>query len=258
MLSIAADFKISMNRVISYVDLSVATFDLAKASLARFRSAHAIAVAARDVHAKARTMPLGISLACEGAYLSACAQFEQGVRDLIDEAAIQTVGKTGTFALLPTKMQEEHTNGCGRILQNLTQDKYRHLSAAGIVAALHGCVVTGATPAALIVEAFSSNERNFKPQIVSEHVGRLGVKQVWTLLSQQPALQTHFGTASPTDAARFARERLERIMDKRNTIIHRAKGFAAPSEADTRECAMFFTGLTEALAHVLVDYVASL
>ena len=97
-----------------------------------------------------------------------------------------------------------------------------------------------------------------KHRIVSEHVGRLGVKQVWTLLSQQPALQTHFGTASPTDAARFARERLERIMDKRNTIIHRAKGFAAPSEADTRECAMFFTGLTEALAHVLVDYVASL
>jgi len=85
----------------SYVDLSVATFDLAKASLSRFRSTHAIAVAAKDVHAKARAMPLGISLACEGAYLSACAQFEQGVRDLIDEAAIQAVGRKGTFALLP-------------------------------------------------------------------------------------------------------------------------------------------------------------
>jgi hypothetical protein len=203
-------------------------------------------------------MSLGVSLACEGAYLSACAQFEQCVRDLIDEAAIQAVGKKGTFTLLPSKMQEEHTNGCGRILHNLAQDKYKHLSAAGIVAALHGCVVTGAAPAALIVEAFSSNERNFKPQIVSEHVGKLGVRRVWKLLGQKPCLQTNFGTTSPTDAERFAQERLERIMDKRNTIIHRAKGFAAPSDAETKECATFFGALTEALAHVLVDYVASL
>lgn len=255
MLSIAADFKISMDRVISYVDLSVATFDLAKASLARFRSTHDIAVSVRDVHAKARAMPLGVSLACQGAYLIACAQFEQGVRDLIDETATQAASKTGTFVLLPIKMQKEHTNGCGRILQNLNQDKYRHLSAAGIVAALHGCVVAGVTPAALIVEAFSSNERNFKPQIIAEHVNRLGVKNVWELLGPQPSLQTHFGTASPKDVERFARERLERIMDKRNTTIHRSKGFAAPSESETRECTMFFTALIDALAHVLADYI---
>lgn len=258
MLTIATTFKVSMDRVIGFVDLSVATFDLAKPSLSRFRSSHLVAVAARDVYAKARANPLGLSLACEGAYLSACAQFEQGVRDLIEEAAIQAAAKKGTFALLPAEMQENHTDGCGNILQNLTQDKFKHLTAAGIVSALHGCVVSGAAPISLVVEAFSSNERNFKPQIISEHVKRLGLKKVWNLLGLQPCLQAHFKTASPADAEKFARERLERIMDKRNTIIHRGKGFAAPSNDEVRECATFFTALIEALARVLIDYVASL
>ncbi|HUY90482.1 MAG TPA: HEPN domain-containing protein, partial [Pirellulales bacterium] len=212
----------------------------------------------RDVYARARAIPLGLSLACEGAYLSACAQFEQGVRDLIEEAAMKAAAKKGTFALLPPEMQNCHTNGCGNILQNLAQDKFGHLTAAGIVSALHGCVVTGAPPISLNVEAFSSNERNFKPQIISEHVKRLGVKKVWSLIRLQPSLQSHFGTASSDDAEKFARERLERIMDKRNTIIHRGKGFAAPSDDEVRECARFFTVLIESLAHVLVDYIATL
>jgi len=258
MLTIATTFQSNMDRVIDFVDLSLATFDLAKPSLSRFRSTHPVAVAARDVYAKVRAIPLGLSLACEGAYLSACAQFEQAVRDLIEEAAIQAAAKKGTFALLPAEMQAFHTNGCGNILQNLTQDKFKHLTAAGIVGALHGCVVTGAAPLSLVVEAFSSNERNFKPHIISEHVKRLGVKKVWNLLALQPVLQGHFGTASPADAEKFARERLERIMDKRNTIIHRGKGFAAPSDAEVRECANYFKALAEALARVLVDYIASL
>lgn len=258
MLAVATLFKTSMDRILAFVELSVATFDLAKVSVSRFRSSHAIAASVKDVHSKARAIPLGLSLACEGAYLSACAQFEQCVRDLIDETAIQSVAKKGTFALLPGRMQEEHTNGCGRILQNLYQDKYSHLNVAGVVAALHGCVVTGASPAALIVEAFSSNERNFKPNVVSEHLGKLGVSKVWELLGLQPCLKAHFGTTSATDAARFARERLERIMDTRNTIIHRGRGFVAPSDSETKECATYFVALSEALARVLVDYVASI
>jgi hypothetical protein len=257
-LTISADFKNGMDRITGFVDLSVATFDLAKASLSRFRSTQAIAVGARQVHAKARAIPLGLSLACEGAYLSASAQFEQTVRDLIDESAIQAIAKKGTFALLPLKMQAEHTNGCGRILQNLESDKYKHLSVHGIVAALHGCVVTSTAPAPLVVEAFSSNERNFKPNIISEHVGKLGVTNVWRRLGLQPSLQAHFGTTSDTDADRFARERLERIMDKRNAIMHRGRAFVAPSAAETKECVAFFTALTEALARILVDYVANL
>ena len=260
MLTIAATFKNNMDRVIGYVDLSVATFDLAKPSLSRFRSSHLVAVAARDVYAKARAIPLGLSMACEGSYLSACAQFEEGVRDMIEEAAIRAAAKKGTFALLPAEMQECHTDGCGNILQNLTQDKFKHLTAAGIVSALHGCVVAGAAPISLVVEAFSSNERNFKPQIISEHVKRLGLKKVWNLLGLQPCLQAHFGTTvSPADAEKFARERLERIMDKEKHDHAPWQWFRRSKRCcEVRECATYFTALIEALARVLVDYVASL
>lgn len=257
-MTIATTFASDMNRVLAFLELSVSTFDLAKVNLSRFRSVHPLAVAARDVHAKARAIPVGLSLACEGAFLSACAQFEQGVRDLIEEAATQAVGKKARFSLLPARMQDEHIDGCGKILQNITQDKFKHLTAAGVVASLNGCLCGGAGPYSLVVEAFSSNERNFKPNIISEHVGKLGLKGLWGLLSNEACLQAHFGSTSPIDTERFARERLERIMDKRNTIIHRGRGFAAPSEAEVKECCSFFSATIEALARVLIAYVASL
>jgi len=257
-LLIAANLKANMDRVIGCVELGVATFDLARISLNRFRSKQAIAAAVKDIHSRVRANPLGLSLVCEGAYLSACAQFEQCIRDLIEETAIKAVGKKGSYALLPDKMQDEHTCGCGRILQNLSQDKYKHLTDVRIVDVLHKCVVTGSTPPNLIVEAFSSNERNFKPKIISEHFKKLGVENIWGSLGKQKCLQAIFNTASATGAEKYSKERLERIMDKRNTIIHRGTGFVAPSVGETKECATFFIAISEALAHLLVAYVASL
>ncbi len=258
MITIAKTFQGSMDRVISFVDLNLATFNLAKPTLSRFRSSHPVAIAAKDVYKKARAIPLGLSIACEGAYLSACAQYEQAVRDLIEETAIQAAAKKTAFAMLPPEMQECHTNGCGVILQNLAQDKFKHLTAAGIVGTLHGCVVARSVPLSLVVEAFSSNERNFKPQIVSEHAKRLGVKNVWKLIAVQPGISAHFGTASAADTEKFARERLERIMDMRNAIIHRGRGFVAPSDTEVRECANFFKALIQALAVVLDNYITRL
>ncbi len=258
MLAIAENCKTSLNRVIDYVDLSVATFDLARNSLTRFRSAHAVAVGAKNIHAKARALPLGLSLACEGAYLSACAQFEQGVRDLIEEAAIQALAAKGSFSNLPSEMQKEHTKGCGNILRQLHLDKFTHLTESRIIAVLHGCVVEAPASPSLIVEVFSSNDRNFKPDVLKEHVKRLGVNDLWNKLGQQQSIQAHFSTTSSTDATRFARERLERIMDNRNVIVHRGRGFAPPSDAETKECANYCSALLEGLAHVLTSYVSSL
>jgi RiboL-PSP-HEPN len=256
MNSIVANFRIGIQKIEAFVDLNVATFDLAKTNPSRFRSRHATADAAKNVHAKARAIPLGVSLACEGAYLSACAQFEKGVRDLIEEAALQMVGKKGSFALLPQKMQDEHTNGCAKILHTIKMDKHRHLTAHRIVSALHGCLVSNAPPTALIVEAFSSNANNFRPDVVADHVGKLGVSKVWDLLGSELCLQAHFNSTSPTDTIKFSRERLHRIMDKRNHMIHRGSSFAAPSVSETTECTSFFRSLIEALGHVLIDHVA--
>jgi len=257
-MSITTDFSAAMDRIVTFIELNVAAFDLAKPELTKLRSNHAVAVAAKEVHHKARAIPMGLSLACEGAYLSACAQFEQCVRDLIEEAALQTAAKLATFAQLPRQMQEEHTNGCAKILQNLTQDRYQHLSHSTIVSALYACMVSGANPMSLIVEAFSSNDRNFKPEIVSQHVNRLGISKVWKLMGQEPSLQAFFSGALPTDTQRYAYAKLEGIMDARNAIIHRGKTFAAPTDSEAKECAKFFAALTNALSGVLHTHVASL
>lgn len=258
MLSIASAFKADVARIEAFVELSESTFDLARVSISGLAGTHPIYASVINVHTKARAIPAGLSLACEGAYLSICAQYEQCVRDLVEATAIDAVTKKGQFALLPQKMREAHLQGCGMILQKLKRDKYKHLSASAIASALHGCVVASASPATLVVEAFSSNERNFKPDTVTEHFGKLGISDLWKLLGQQACLQSHFRTASPADATKFAMERLERIIDTRNGLSHRARGVASPSPSDVGECASFVVALSEALANVLDSYVASL
>lgn len=256
MLTISADFARQINQALAFLDLVVSAFDLAKVNKSRFQSKHGLGKAALDIYAKARAIPTGMSLACEGIFLSVCAQFEQVIRELIEEAAMQVASKKGAFSLLPAKMQEEHTVGCGVILEN-RYDKFGHLSQSAVAASLHGCLVSPTGTCSLVVEAFSNNERNFKSRIVAEQVGKLGVISLWPSLSQQTCLQAHFGSASADDTRKFACERLDRIMDKRNVIIHRGVGFAAPSDAEVRECANFFIALAEALGRVLANYVST-
>lgn len=255
MFSISNSFKSEMDKLIIFVDLCLETFDLAKTNIANYVPYRPIEYAALSVHGKARLIPFGLSIACEGAFLSACAQFEQAVRDLIEETANQVACKKGLFSSLPIKMQEEHTLGCGGILQNLSQDKFKHLTENNIVNSLYRCLVAPISPAPLIVESYSSNERNFKPSIISEHIKRLGLNKVWEQLSKENSLQSHFNSNSEVDTEKFSRERLDRIMDKRNTIIHRGKGFAAPSYSEVKECVDFFTALVLDLGSVLEDYV---
>ena len=261
MLAIAARFSADMSKLKLYMDLLVATFDLAKGNQATFKSKHELAKAARNVHVRARALSLvGLALACEGTYLSACAQFEQLIRDMIEEAAQQTSARIPAFLSLPPKMQEAHTRGCANILGHIEQDKFGHLTAESVVDKLHSCLIRSGAGSAydLLVDAFSNNERNFRPDILAQHLKSLGVIKAWEVLSDQAPLQLHFGNVSATDTKRFAMERLERIMDKRNMIIHRNKGFAAPSTHDVIECADYFVAISDALANVLIKHITSL
>ena len=257
-MSIAARFRSDMDKIVLFVDLIETTFDLARNSLDRFRSRHPVALAAKGVHAKARAVHGGLPLASEGVFLSACAQFEQCIRDIIEEAASHAINRMARFDMLPQNMQKEHLNGCAKILQHLGQDKYKYLTSEGIVTSLHSCLPASSGSPKLVLEAFSSNEKNFKPNIIAEHMKRLGVEQVWERIGQQTCLQKHLGLSNPQDCTRISKESLERIMDQRNYTIHRSRSYSAPSTTQVREHASYFAVLTEAIAGVLVSHIASL
>ena len=257
--AIATKFSTDMRGLKDYISLVVATFDLAKTDKRRLRSKHVLARAALDLHARARSLTLGLSLACEGTYLIACAQFEQLVRDMLEEAANQASSKKTAFLDLPPKMREAHTKGCAAILSKITQDKFRHLSESSVAVSLHSCLVGSPSGSAynLLVEAFSNNENNFKPEVVADHFKKLGVSDPWESLSGQSYLQNYFKFTS-ADTKRASKERLERIMDQRNIIMHRNKSVERLGVPEVIECAEFFDALSQSMAEVLSKYVLSI
>lgn len=259
MLSIAAKFSREMDNIIKFIELNESSFALAKSDLKKFHSKHAIATSARVVHANARAIPLGIGLACEGAYLTGCARYEEALRNLIEEAVVQLQSRVLIYENLSEKMKDAHQNGCAEIIQNIKHDKFKHLSPLAIVTNLMLCLKStkaSKAPYMLIVEAFSSNERNFKPKIIAEHFTRLGLKSLWPEIGKDAQLKTFLKTSTDEDTRNIAEAQLESIMDKRNLIMHRGRGLATPSTTEVIDGVRFLVELIGVLARLLDSYVA--
>jgi hypothetical protein len=259
MRTVASAFAVEMRRISDYIDLVVAVFGMAKLPLTPLRCKKGLAGAIADSHTKARFLRLGDSLAFEGAYLTACALFEEAVRDVIDLCASLIVGKKASYADLPEKMKKAHLEGCVGILRSPKDRKFIHLPAPVVIARLATCYCSPPPPAySVITEVFSSHTSNFRSEVLGETIGKVGVDELWKKLGREPILQAFWLTAIANDATRFSTAKLDSIMTQRNLTIHRGTGFAAPTDVEVKECANFFAALIDALANVLDAYVAGL
>lgn len=259
MLTIAAQFGRDMDQIVAFVDLTRSTQDLAKQDPRAFRSTHPLATAARDVHQKARRLTLPTVVAYDGAFLGACAQFELCVRRLIEGFLVQATTKLPDYSHLPQAIREWHPRGCANILVRLKSDKFKHLTADDIVKALASCFNSSPTsPYRLQPEAFSDNDRNFKPAVIEEQFDHIGVKDIWQKLSRQPDLRTFLGTHSEASTMQYGKIRLSEMMDRRNDIIHRGASYYTPGESEVTQCALYFKALISSLASVMNAYLASL
>lgn len=195
--------------------------------------------------------------------MTACAEFELAVRSLVEKFVSDISLRKPRFVDLPHDMKSWHPNGCAKIIEELSaknpSDKFAHLTIDRLVDDLFSCLPASGRPVySLRPEAFSDNERNFRDQMLSEVVGRIGLKGLWTKLSQQPQLQAYHGTTNAGDVDRLARGKLKKLMNDRNNIIHRGRTTYSPSESDVRDCVKFFDALVTSLAHVMAVHLASL
>ena len=259
MQSVAARLTKEMDQILAFVELTQATFNLAKKDLKGFRSKHDLALAAKELNAKVRALVLGTAVPYEGAYLSACAQFELGVRDMIETYVSRLSQKFPSFSSLPKQIQDAHIEGCARILLNIRMEKFSHLKRDDVVRSIVSCANSIASePYFLTPEAISDHDSNFKPDILFQNLARVGLKNIWLQLARQNPLKMTLGTTADGMTEHASKERLKSLMDKRNQIMHRGKTFSVPSESEVRECAEFFKALMQSMANVLEDNLVRL
>jgi hypothetical protein len=260
MNKVYTQFAKDMEQIIVFVELFSAIRNLAKHDLKNMRSNHPVAAEAKIVHAKARELSSSAVVVYDGPFLTACAQFEMAVRDMIEAFISNLMRKITDYSHLPKPVMDWHPRGCAQILLNIHQDKFKHLTQDIVLQNLASCVhYSPKKPYRFTLEAFSDNERNLKPDIIEEiFKKRLGIDKIWQKLSREDDLTTYFGTQNSQLVEKLAREKLKEIMNRRNEIIHRGKEYYTPGESEIKECANFFKVLILSFANMLEKHLNAL
>jgi|GEM_PF-5308345 len=259
MQGLAGNFAKEMLRVEAFLDVMLASVNLAKLPTTGFRSRHPAALAARSLQNQLRSAPSVITVVNDGAYLTVCAEFELTIRELIVRYVELAVARCPNYQHLPASMRQWYPRGCGELLVNLSQDKFKHLTQDGIHRSLANCLGSPSKPYTLIGDAFAHNKRNFWPGEVEGHFNeRLGIPKVWQKLSRDGQFQMSLGTLTAAATETVAKSKLDALLNRRNDIVHRGKSYYTASDSEVRAAAVYCTELIRALADVLVNQLAAI
>lgn len=257
MKTVASNFGVSMDDILSLVKIMADVLSLAKQDPSKLRSRQAFAAAAKKLHRSILRSSRFDVVAYDGALLSACAEYELAVRALVEKYVERAAIKCPKFDHLPIAIRNWYPPGCAHLILNLTQDKFSHLTCDVITRSVASTVknVSGR----LIGEAYSNNERNFWPDQVEDCFKiRLGIEKIWKKLSREPGLQTAVGTTNESLAEKLAKRRVTEFLQRRNDIIHRGKSYYTASESEVQRHVTFMKTLINVLADVMEKQLAAI
>jgi hypothetical protein len=255
MQSVIKDFELQKNRILCLVEVINASMEVGKTDDKTIRSKAAFVIASKRL--KAMIVTNITPVAYDGAYLTACAEYEQAVRSLIDRFVAGVVSKCTSYQHLPRKMRDWYPDGCSNIILNIKQDKFNHLTKDAIVNSLSSCSKTiGYT---LLGEPFSDNPRNFRADYLEEILTcRIGIEKIWQKVSRETDMHVIIGSTDPSTAERVAREKLNIALQRRNDLVHRGRSYYSPSASEVKECVSFLNVLVATLGNIMIRHLAAI
>lgn len=219
--------------------------------ISSLRSTNRSEITAKNIHGTAKTMRFTGVLAYEGAFLYACAQFEDVIRKLIEWYLDRLQAKIPLYDDLPDVIKERHVQGSAQVITKISRDQFSHLTSKQLLQNLSTCL-SGGSGYKLTPEAFSTNDNNFKAKVLEEHFQYLGIKNIITLAAQKRPMIDYFCISDSKSVETRARILLGELMNDRNRIIHRNPSFLSPGETRVKECAVFFCALIDSIERTLV------
>ncbi len=259
MRNVATQFASNMDNILGLLDVTSAAVSLAKESVSPRPVTKPFLIAARRVHQNVHSSSHFTLVAFDGAFLTACAEYELAVRHLLEAYISRAVTSCPKFNHLPKAIRDWYPEGCARIIINLKNeksDKFRHLTQDSVVRSLADCIKNRSDK--MLGEAFSDSERNFWPDEVEKCLQRVGIEKIWQKASRDSSFQMAIGTTNPEIAEQVGRLKLTDALTKRNNIIHRGRLYYAPSDSEVRECVEYFRILVVTLAEVMEKSLVAL
>lgn len=259
MHTVAAKFAGDIQRMLALLDVMASSISLGKVPAKGLRSKHPLVAAALKLHGHLHASSTMMTVVNDGTYLTLCADFELTIRELIIRYVEGASAKCADYKHLPATMRAWYPRGCGEILVNLSQDRFKHLTQEGIHRSLASCLGSPTKPYILIGDAYVYNRRNFWPGELESHLSeRLGIPKIWQKLSRRANFQSVLGSSGPAATEMLARARLDELLSRRNDIVHRGKSYYTASDSEVRGAAGYCVHLTQALAEVLGEQLAAI
>ncbi len=257
MLTIAQEFSRRTESVIALLDIVAAAIVVAKADHKKIKTRAPFVVLSKKLKNAVLANADFQFTALDGPYLTLCAEYEMTIRNLIEKFVLDAVQKCPEYHHLPREMREWYPDGCSKVILDIKQDKFSHLTKEQLVRSLASSLKNREYN--LLGEVFSYNQINFWPEIVEDTLSkRLGLLKIWQKLSRDTTLQGIIGTTVLATVERQLKEKLGKIMQKRNDIIHRGRNYCTSSDSEVREAAKILKGIVDALAKLMEQYLDSL
>lgn len=256
---ITNDFENDLNKIVSQLDF-IET--LRKFSSCNSTEEHGVSsqflTDALDVHEGTKRIHGNLPLVSGTLILYTCGRFETMTRTLFEDLCQRLVTRAGRFSRLPKKMRENLPIFTAKVISEPRKFGHAENGVRAFVATLASNLAVDATVERVNHECLSLTEANMRADVLSELFGRVGVAAIWTQMSEQAALKTHFQNSDSGQVEKKARYKLNELMDLRNKIAHPSGEFDWPSIEALRDYVQLLRLLARAMAELVGVYEVTL
>ncbi|MFK2904368.1 hypothetical protein ISP17_10355 [Dyella ginsengisoli] len=179
---------------------------------------------------------------------------ERFVEDAADEYLAALTNATPLYDNLPQKIRSTHFTKLTAHLQRTRDSRYDgRATAAQLATAFAGCL-QGSVPYDLIIESMLHHTANFRPPVVDDFFGSLGVDSINRRVVETEVFADYLAATAraPTDRPEAVLDLVSELVSRRNEVAHGdISNTLAPSEL-LLYCDQL-AAYCEALAEVLAD-----
>ncbi|WP_444660071.1 HEPN domain-containing protein [Flavobacterium columnare] len=176
-------------------------------------------------------------------------RFEDYVKTIFEEFAIQFAQKHPDYSSLPSKFQTSIVQDTSLVIASPRKFGYGDIMQKTFIENLFKNVI-GNDFGTINHQCLSITEGNMRSEILSDLFSKISISNIWNDIGQQLAVRTFFETTDSTSATSQARKYLDEFMNLRNQVAHPSGGsFTWPSYDDVIKHINYF----KVMSPVLLD-----
>lgn len=176
-------------------------------------------------------------------------RFEDFVKTIFEEFAIQFAQKHPNYRSLPLKFQTSIVQDTSQVISSPRKFGYGDIMQRTFIENLFKNVINDDF-GTINHQCLSITEGNMRSEILSDLFAKISINKIWDEIGQQLSIKTFFETADSASSSSQAKKYLDEFMNQRNQVAHPSGGSLTwPSYDDVIRHIEFF----KILSPVLLD-----